>query len=343
MNVPGSTPAKVAVVIPARDAAQTVGRALDSVIEQRGVRVEVLVVDDGSTDSTSAVISTYVGRVQPHSVRLLRHPGGVNRGVSASRNLGVVEAESDLVAFLDADDCLVEGSLEVRADALRSSQGLVLAYGRVETLADDHRATRTLGRGIAGRPFDAVPWLLFENPIMCSSVMARRTALGPQPFSLHLEHQIEDWLAWLDLCTRGRALFVDRVVARYWVGGERWTSRLSDRWLRLNQWTEEGQALQARLPGALARYQREVRSALGYRTGIVLVEALGRARRLRAREALRCLGYAGRTAGSTACLLRGLLWVPLLKVHGARSHDPEDTPITRRMMAERQPGFASAS
>lgn len=90
------TPA-VSVIIPLFDKEATVARAIDSVLAQGFANFELLVVDDGSTDSGPAVVESYA---DPR-IRLIRQP---NAGPGAARNRGAVEARGAMLAFLDADD-----------------------------------------------------------------------------------------------------------------------------------------------------------------------------------------------------------------------------------------------
>lgn len=76
--------------------------AIDSVLGQEFEDFELLLVDDGSTDSSSAIASDYE-TLDPR-VRYLEHPGHVNLGMSAARNLGLRESRGDMIAFIDADD-----------------------------------------------------------------------------------------------------------------------------------------------------------------------------------------------------------------------------------------------
>jgi glycosyltransferase involved in cell wall biosynthesis len=86
----------VSVIVPTYDYARYLPRALDSVRAQSEPPFEIVVVDDGSTDETPAVLRRYADQV-----RVLRQP---HRGPAAARNAGVAAARGDLVAFLDADD-----------------------------------------------------------------------------------------------------------------------------------------------------------------------------------------------------------------------------------------------
>jgi glycosyltransferase involved in cell wall biosynthesis len=77
--------------------------AIDSVLAQNFRDFELLLVDDGSTDGSTAIARDYEAR-HPGRVRYLEHPGHANRGMSATRNLGLAHAQGEYVAFIDADD-----------------------------------------------------------------------------------------------------------------------------------------------------------------------------------------------------------------------------------------------
>ncbi len=94
----------VSVVVPAYNSCDTLGGTLTSVLTQTYPRVELIVVDDGSTDETPALLAAYGAR--------LRHTRQENAGLSATRNAGARLATGDLVAFVDADDMLLPQYLE---------------------------------------------------------------------------------------------------------------------------------------------------------------------------------------------------------------------------------------
>jgi len=89
-------PQLVSVVIPTLNYAAYVGRAIDSALGQTYPHTDVIVVDDGSTDDTPAVLARYGDRI--------RVVAGAGAGVSAARNRGLAAARGDLIAVLDADD-----------------------------------------------------------------------------------------------------------------------------------------------------------------------------------------------------------------------------------------------
>ncbi len=98
------SPLKVSVIIPTFNRAWILAEAIDSVLGQTRPADEVIVVDDGSTDGTQALLRRYEGRIT-----VLRQP---NRGVSAARNIGWRRAAGALIALLDADDLWQPAKLE---------------------------------------------------------------------------------------------------------------------------------------------------------------------------------------------------------------------------------------
>ncbi|MEM8624952.1 MAG: AGE family epimerase/isomerase [Pseudomonadota bacterium] len=96
-------PLSMTVVMPAFNAERFIGEALQSLIDQRRRDIEVVVVDDGSSDATAAVVEKVADSTDDRApeIRLIRQD---NAGVSAARNRGIAAAQTPLVGFLDADD-----------------------------------------------------------------------------------------------------------------------------------------------------------------------------------------------------------------------------------------------
>jgi len=119
---PESIPAapKVTVICIFYNAAEFFAEAIDSVLAQDFDDFELLLVDDGSTDASTGIAKDYVRR-EPGRVRYLEHPGHVNRGMSATRNLGLQSARGEFVAFIDADDRWRPEKLREQAAVLASS------------------------------------------------------------------------------------------------------------------------------------------------------------------------------------------------------------------------------
>jgi glycosyltransferase involved in cell wall biosynthesis len=110
----------VSIIIPTYNYADFLPKAVQSCLGQSYKNVEVLVIDDGSTDETKGIIESYGNRIV-----YIRQE---NSGVSSARNRGLKEAAGSLIAFLDADDYLTENAIEIRLDAFlkKPSAGTVI-------------------------------------------------------------------------------------------------------------------------------------------------------------------------------------------------------------------------
>ena len=104
-------PPDISVVIPAYNRATTIARALNSVLAQTFQDLEVIVVDDGSTDHTSEVIQ----QIGDARVEIIRHTR--NQGAAEARNTGMKAAGGKYIAWLDSDDEWLPDKLQVQLDA----------------------------------------------------------------------------------------------------------------------------------------------------------------------------------------------------------------------------------
>lgn len=95
---------KISVVIPAYNVEKYIERSLESVLRQTYLPFEILVVNDGSTDHTEEVIESYKDKIEYFVQQ--------NRGISSARNIGIKNAKSNWIAFLDADDEWIDTHLE---------------------------------------------------------------------------------------------------------------------------------------------------------------------------------------------------------------------------------------
>lgn len=128
----------VSVVMPARDAAATIGTALDSLSAQSWQRLEILVVDNGSSDATAAVVRARAAR--DARIRLLDGHG--EPGAYAARNLGVAAARGEFITVLDADDWAHPGRIARQLRALRWRPGAMAAITDWVRVTPELRFTR---------------------------------------------------------------------------------------------------------------------------------------------------------------------------------------------------------
>ena len=117
----------VSVIIPVRNGAATIERALKSVFDQTFTDFEIICVDDGSTDRTRAIVEQYVWDYGDR-VKIVEQ---ANRGPAAARNNGARHASGEYIAFLDADDVWTPRMLELTVAAMRADPDAVLAYSDI--------------------------------------------------------------------------------------------------------------------------------------------------------------------------------------------------------------------
>jgi len=124
MTESGRSPFKqrtVSIIIPVYNDEEHIARAIESALAQTLEEVEVIVVDDGSTDGTSEVLKTYEGQIF--------HIRQQNRGMAAARNAGIRASCGDYVCFLDSDDTFTPDKVEIQAACLDDDPDVGLSYG----------------------------------------------------------------------------------------------------------------------------------------------------------------------------------------------------------------------
>jgi glycosyltransferase involved in cell wall biosynthesis len=165
---------RISVIIPVYNGERYITQAIDSVLAQGHPDLEVVVVDDGSTDGTAALVRAYRGRV----VYVFQH----NAGSSVARNNGCRLATGEFLAFLDADDLWVEDKLARQLQSFAGDPSLDLVWGRVREFRDGEEP-----RAARGRPMAA------EHP---GTVLIRRAAFQRTGgFSEEYQQaEVVDWL-----------------------------------------------------------------------------------------------------------------------------------------------------
>ncbi len=182
----------ISVVIPTYNYGRFIGEAMESVLDQTLTPGEIVVVDDGSTDETEAVVREFGERV--------RYVRQENRGVSEARNRGVAETTGEWIAFLDADDTWEPTKLETQAARFAADEKIGLVHCGMREFDTVTGSTINLRLdGDEGQVADDL--LLWERPVVNvsgSAVMVRRKAfVEAGGFDPRMKCG-EDW----DLCYR---------------------------------------------------------------------------------------------------------------------------------------------
>lgn len=158
-------PPSVTVVIPCFNGAAFLGAAIDSVLAQSLTPLEVIVVDDGSTDDSPSIAESFGS-----AVRLYREP---NRGVSAARNVGIAAAQGEYLVFLDADDLLHPDALKTLCSAIEDERPVAVLMGYASFDTDARRPTRV----VPPTATDFFPSIIRRNIGIVHSWMFPRTTV----------------------------------------------------------------------------------------------------------------------------------------------------------------------
>jgi glycosyltransferase involved in cell wall biosynthesis len=192
---------RVSVVMPAHSAASTIGAALESVLWQTYADLELIVVDDGSTDETAAIVSAHSGPVV-----LVRQE---QRGVAAARNRGIAAASGELITFCDADDILLPRHLEELLAALDSSGCGIATANSFWLLPGGIDPSRVRYRGRFPAPERQRRAILEQNFLSTMSVFPRRLVDEIGPFAED-KRRAEDWEFWLRAIYAGYRVALQR-------------------------------------------------------------------------------------------------------------------------------------
>ncbi|MEQ9411018.1 MAG: glycosyltransferase family A protein [Fuerstiella sp.] len=185
---------KISVIIPVYNAERYISETIESVLNQTGCELEIIVVDDGSTDTTQQVVALFGDRV--------RYLQQQNAGPAAARNLGVSVARHDWIAFLDADDLWAPDKLQRQLEMAESTGASVVYtntrnFGDLNCVAELRMSPQNMPAG------DVFAALLMDNFMTLSSVTIRKDAFLQAGGFRERYFGTEDWDLWLRLAASG--------------------------------------------------------------------------------------------------------------------------------------------
>jgi len=186
-------PLSVSVVIGAYNAAAWIGQTLESVLAQTYPVLEVIVVDDGSSDETAAIVQSYGAKIQ--------YLAEEHRG-RPHRNRGILESRGEVVAFVDADDFWHPWKIEQQVQVLRARG---VAWGICDSQWLDAATGRTTApEGVPVREGDILEPLFLNNFIVASTPIVARHVLNDIGCFDETPDvaPVEDWDLWLRIAAR---------------------------------------------------------------------------------------------------------------------------------------------
>ena len=192
----------VSVIIPTHNRAPMLGEAINSVLKQTFRDFELIIVDDGSTDNSKAVVQT----TAPTAKYIYQE----NKGVSAARNAGIQLAQGNYLAFLDSDDLWKKNKLSIQMQQILADPVIKICY----TNEVWFRNGRHLNQKKKHQKYSG--WILEKMLTLClisaSSVVIAREVF--QTVGLFDEHLIvcEDYDLWLRIAVRYPVTFIDQTL-----------------------------------------------------------------------------------------------------------------------------------
>ncbi len=293
----------ISVIIPVYNGEKTIKNTIDSVLNQTFTDFELIVVNDGSQDSTLAVLN----EIQNARIRVFSFP---NSGVSASRNRGLAEAEGEFISFLDADDLWTPDKLESQLKALEKNPQAAVAYSWSDWIDESGQFLRAGGHiTVNGKAYEKL--LLRDFVESGSNPLIRRKALeevGTFDESLAFA---EDWDLWLRLAARYEYVAVPSPQILY---------RISPESASFNVWKMEAGSLNvierhfAQAPESLQHLKREI---LGSRYKYLMFKAIeGNLERKKGFAAVRFLWQAIRYDSSMLRRVK-IMTIVLVKIAAA--------------------------
>jgi glycosyltransferase involved in cell wall biosynthesis len=261
----------VSVIMPAFNSELFIREAIDSALGQDYPNIEIIVIDDGSTDSTSEIIKGYGDKV--------RFLSQENQGSAAARNLGIQNARGIYVAFLDADDIWWPKKISYQVQALLET-GFKMAYSRffwwyadssgnfrsVDTFSANESLHLSSAEIVTGWTYTN---LLLDCIVWTSTVIVEKAEIEKVGFFNQNLRKGQDYDLWLRLSRNIKMLGLEPPTALYRIHSDSITSSVKDvnyEYLILssavNKWGESGPDLKLPPPGLVQ--QRLARSMFGH-------------------------------------------------------------------------------
>jgi glycosyltransferase involved in cell wall biosynthesis len=199
----------VSVLLPVYNGAATLREAVDSILAQDHVELELLLIDDASRDESAGIVSGYASR--DDRVTAVLHDENV--GLAATLNEGLASARHELVARMDQDDIAMPGRLRAQVDFMRSRPEIVLAGSFVFHMGADRSADRLVE--LPTTPREVARKLQRENCLYHPAVILRRSpVLAAGGYREEFENA-EDYELWLRLARRHDLANVAEPLLRY--------------------------------------------------------------------------------------------------------------------------------
>ena len=188
--------AKVTVLIPAYNAEKYIEEAIDSILQQSFTGFELLIINDGSTDTTEQIINSF----SDERIKLINQS---HQGIAAALNIGLLNAAGSLIARFDADDICMYNRLDEQVSFLDAHPSYVLVGSDAEYVSED--GEHLFHFECIGHTHERIMQKIYlQCPFIHSAVMYRKEAvIKAGSYSLRA-HNFEDYFLWMHLKKYGK-------------------------------------------------------------------------------------------------------------------------------------------
>ncbi len=206
----------ISIIIPSYNSSGYLEETVRTLYEQTNKNIEVIIIDDGSTDNSVEVAEMLLAKFSLAG-SVIRRPDTEPKGVASCRNIGVKKASHDWVSFLDSDDLFV-------ADTIQKTIDNIVEYGHesgaffhgVREFDDETNDTITLKiLEFEQRPTDIFNKLINRNFITTSSVTLRKSLIEEIGYFDITLHGVEDYMLWLRVSKRTTWVYCKEVLTEY--------------------------------------------------------------------------------------------------------------------------------
>jgi glycosyltransferase involved in cell wall biosynthesis len=199
---------EVSVVLPVHNCQSFIGEAIESILSQSLVDLELIIIDDGSTDKSSEIILSYTD----NRIVVLRNEARL--GISRALNRGIALCAGIYVARMDADDIALPERMARQVRELNSNLGADICYSAFAQI--DANGLDSFAPEISASPLPTEWMLLWTNPIAHPTVMFRRAAVERLSICYDPEYEpAEDYELWARISLRGGFTYIRETLLKY--------------------------------------------------------------------------------------------------------------------------------
>lgn len=211
----------VDIITPAYNAARFLPVAIDSVIAQTFQDWRILLIDDGSTDDTEAVVAPYLDRLGP-KLLYIKQP---NAGLPAARNAAIRASTAEFLALLDADDIWLPSRLEESLKSFQSDPEIGMSYGFVSRVDQNGTVIDTFTNAQKHGQGWIAPYIYMRMvDLPCPTIMFRRQCIDQVGFFDETLRATEDRDLWLRLALKYKVALAPHLIAHYRVSAASMTT-----------------------------------------------------------------------------------------------------------------------